>query len=109
VVKEFAVAANFGRVQDLHPLGHADLGHHQRGGNFPDFGGGFDFTVREKITRTGFDRDAEFFQVRRQAEREIIRYGDAANFFFTQNLPDDMGEAGAQDSLGVEFLPILAE
>ena len=109
VVKEFAVAANFGRAQDLHRLGHADLGHYQRGGNFSDFGGGFDFAFRKKITRTGFDRDAEFFQVRRQTERKIIRHGDAANSFFTQNLPDDVGEAGSQDSLGAEFLLVLAE
>src|ERR1039457_5161523 len=109
VIKEFAVAADFGRAQDLHRLGHADLGHYQRGGNFPDFGGGFDFAFREKITRTGFDGDAEFFQARRQTERKIIGTVKARISFFLQNLPDDVGETGSHDSLGAEFLLILAE
>ena len=96
---------DFRKPQRLHALGHADLGHHQRGGNFPDFVGRLEFAFREKIGAR-FQFDAEPLQIPGQPERKIVRHDGPADFVLAQNFADDLGEAGEFHAVAAEFLLI---
>ena len=63
----------------------------------------------KKIPGAGFDTDAEFFQFGCQSQRKIFRHGDAADFSFTQDLLNNVGEARRFDAVAPEFLLVLAQ
>ena len=107
MIQQRAAPADFGRFERLHAFRQSHLRHHQGRADLLDLVGPLELALREDAVLLDADLDAVTAQFPRQAQGEIGRHQDFAQFPFAQEKTDDGGQARPLDFAAQLFQALI--